>query len=86
MAAVQVVTYGAFQLEVGSPAYLRLVEQEKIPPAAPVTEIEGIVEESVGASVAELQARAEALGLAITVVTKVALEELIADHTGTFGE
>jgi hypothetical protein len=44
------------------------------------------VEEPIGESVAELKARAEALGLTITVVAKVALEELIADHTGTFGE
>jgi hypothetical protein len=86
MALVQVITYNGFQVEVGSPAYQRLVDAELIPPETPVTEISGIVEESVGETVAELKARAEALGLAPTVLTKVALEELIADHTGTFGE
>lgn len=40
MAKIEVVQYGPFELEVGSPAYHRLIEQDKLTGAEPVTEVE----------------------------------------------
>ena len=82
-----IVKFREFEIEVGSPAYERLVKQGEI---QAVTEVEP---HASGESVAELRARLDEAGVeAPSRATKAQLEQLLEEHMqenaaeGTLGE
>lgn len=85
MKTIEIVDYGPFEIEVGSPTYIRLQEQEKLPPGLETRLLEvdddGQVDEGrealEGLDKAELAAHAEDLGIDPKGLTKPKLIEVI---------